>query len=103
MGVRRSVSGLRKPCHKGEKGTKWKSEKANRFGSLSFFPFSHVPFVALYLMELEFDKEIDAILRKARSDVGVTASNHLDADMMAAFAENALPERAKLLCGRAFC
>jgi len=51
-------------------------------------------------MELEFDKEIDAILRKARGGDGaaVTAvsSPHLDADTIAAFVENALPERAKL-------
>lgn len=62
-------------------------------------------------MELEFDKEIDAILRKAR-DSGLAAkttaaSPHLDADTIAAFAENALPDKAKLLymehfadCGR---
>ena len=53
------------------------------------------------LMELEFDKEIDAILRKAREPLGaaVTAvsSAHLDADAVAAFAENALPKKAKLL------
>jgi len=52
-------------------------------------------------MELEFDKEIDAILRKARGGqgAGVTAaaSTHLDADSIAAFAENALPQKAKLL------
>ncbi len=51
-------------------------------------------------MELEFDKEIDAILRKARGGgaAAVTAapSAHLDADTIAAFVENALPERAKL-------
>ncbi len=50
-------------------------------------------------MELEFDKEIDAILRKARDGIGVKTANanHLDADAIAAFAENALPEKAKLL------
>ncbi|CAN5343751.1 hypothetical protein BH10ACI3_BH10ACI3_20720 [soil metagenome] len=52
-------------------------------------------------MELEFDKEIDAILRKARGGSGaaVTAatSPHLDADAVAAFVENALPQKAKLL------
>src|SRR5450432_2844997 len=51
-------------------------------------------------MELEFDKEIDAILRKARdsgvvSDV-VSPDGHLDADTIAAFSESALPERARL-------
>ncbi len=52
-------------------------------------------------MELEFDKEIDTILRKARDPAGVsvTAANagHLDADTVAAFAENAVPPKAKLL------
>ena len=52
-------------------------------------------------MELEFDKEIDAILRKARSGKGVAgtaaASPHLDADTIAAFVENALPPRSKML------
>ncbi len=52
-------------------------------------------------MELEFDKEIDAILRKAREPVavGLASENaaHLDADVIAAFAENALPEQAKTL------
>ncbi len=62
-------------------------------------------------MELEFDKEIDAMLRKARSGigtgVGTAGSAHLDADIIAAFAENALPQHSKLLymehfadCGR---
>ncbi len=62
-------------------------------------------------MELEFDKEIDAILRRAGSDSGVPVDAdpklHLDADIIAAFAENALPDRAKMLytqhfadCGR---
>src|SRR5687768_14519476 len=59
-------------------------------------------------MEIEFDKEIDAILRKAR--VGVETApkgEHLDADAIAAFAENALPQKVKALytvhfadCGR---
>ncbi len=52
-------------------------------------------------MELEFDKEIDAILRKGRSGqiaaVKAATASHLDADSIAAFAENALPPRAKLL------
>lgn len=61
-------------------------------------------------MELEFDKEIDAILRKARSGTSAAAapaSDHVDADAIAAFAENALPDKAKDLymahfadCGR---
>ena len=50
-------------------------------------------------MELEFDKEMDAILRKAR-DSGAAArtvvdSPHVDADAIAAFAENALPAKAR--------
>lgn len=53
-------------------------------------------------MELEFDKEIDAILRKARPNRGVLVGDdppkkHLDADAISAFAENALPQTAKLL------
>ena len=49
-------------------------------------------------MELEFDKEIDAILRKARGSGGVPVTTaHLDADTIAAFVENALPQKAKLL------
>jgi hypothetical protein len=50
-------------------------------------------------MELEFDKEINAILRKAgeRTGAGVMApaSPHLDEDTIAAFAENALPDKAR--------
>ncbi len=52
-------------------------------------------------MELEFDKEIDAILRKARGDKALhgatVASPHIDADSIAAFAEHALPDRARSL------
>ena len=52
-------------------------------------------------MELEFDKEIDAILRKARGStvagVDTASGTHLDADTIAAFAENALPQKTKLL------
>ncbi len=65
-------------------------------------------------MELEFDKEIDAILRKAQTARGVLVGDdppepkkHLDADTIAAFAENALPAGARSLyvehladCGR---
>ncbi len=47
-------------------------------------------------MEHEFDKEMDAILRKARATGNVpAASPHLGADVIAAFAENALPERSR--------
>ena len=47
-------------------------------------------------MELEFDKEIDAILRKAaREPAGSLSSAHLEADAIAAFAENALPATAR--------
>jgi len=50
-------------------------------------------------MELEFDKEIDALLRKAEraspgAEIAPTAG-HLDADELAAFAENALPDGAR--------
>ncbi|HEY0428815.1 MAG TPA: zf-HC2 domain-containing protein [Pyrinomonadaceae bacterium] len=51
-------------------------------------------------MELDFDKEIDAILRRAReSETALAAANqavHMDADEIAAFAENALPEASKM-------
>ncbi|MBV9242764.1 MAG: hypothetical protein JO314_12235, partial [Acidobacteria bacterium] len=47
-------------------------------------------------MELEFDKEIDAILRAARGARGAPVSGgHLDADQIAAFAENAVPVAAR--------
>ena len=50
-------------------------------------------------MELDFDKEIDALLRKARRDSpaaqGAPASRHLDADEMSAFVENAVPDRSR--------
>ena len=50
-------------------------------------------------MELNFDKEIDAILRKARESESAPAAvnppSHLDADEISAFAENALPANAK--------
>jgi hypothetical protein len=60
-------------------------------------------------MELQFDKEIDAILRKARAGVAddKVKKGHIDADAVAAFAENALPEKVRALymehfadCGR---
>lgn len=49
-------------------------------------------------MELEFDKEIDAILRKARGGGGVSVTTaHIDADTISAFVENTLPQQAKML------
>jgi hypothetical protein len=45
----------------------------------------------------EFDKEMDAILRKARgTETVVSFDSHMDADDISAFAENALPEAVKL-------
>lgn len=55
-------------------------------------------------MELEFDKEIDSLLRKSgEADRGVLGGDgpvekpkvHLDADQLAAFAENAVPEKSR--------
>lgn len=49
-------------------------------------------------MELDFDKEIDALLRQtARSGdfVSNQTAMHLDADEISAFAENALPEKTR--------
>lgn len=49
-------------------------------------------------MELNFDKEMDALLRQAARSgeiVSTSTGAHLDADEIAAFAENALPERAR--------
>lgn len=47
-------------------------------------------------MEFEFDKEMDAILRRARvGEAAVSFDSHIDADEIAAFAENALPEQAR--------
>lgn len=53
-------------------------------------------------MELEFDKEIDALMRKGQFAgrgvlVGDTPKAHLDADELAAFAENAMPEKTRAL------
>lgn len=49
-------------------------------------------------MDLEFDKEMDALLRRAAGR-GVLTGNggeaHLDADAIAAFAENALPVKSR--------
>lgn len=49
-------------------------------------------------MELEFDKEIDALLRKGlsgRSPTGDALALHLDADELSAFAENVLPVKTR--------
>ncbi len=51
-------------------------------------------------MELDFDKEINALLRQTAKQDLLSAENHLqiahlDADEISAFAENALPEKAK--------
>lgn len=47
-------------------------------------------------MELEFDKEIDALLRRASGGVASAVSGeHLDADALAAYAEGALPARVR--------
>ncbi|MEQ1765515.1 MAG: zf-HC2 domain-containing protein, partial [Pyrinomonadaceae bacterium] len=57
-------------------------------------------------MELEFDKEIDSILRKTgEAKRGVLVGDkpgekpkvHLDADQLSAFAENAMPEKTRAL------
>lgn len=46
-------------------------------------------------MAVEFDKEIDALLRKARGIDPAAGGGHLDADEIAAFVENALPAMAR--------
>lgn len=49
-------------------------------------------------MELKFDKEMDALLRKAAKSGAAAApvlDSHLDADEISMFAENALPETAR--------
>jgi hypothetical protein len=53
-------------------------------------------------MEVDFDKEIDTLLRKAQRDAPVlvgdfASSRHLDADEISAFAENAMPEKSRAL------
>lgn len=52
-------------------------------------------------MDSDFDKEIDTLLRKAQRDgpvlVGDNSSLHLDADELSAFAENAMPEKARAM------
>jgi hypothetical protein len=50
-------------------------------------------------MEVDFDKEIDALLRSSGGGRTITISEftapHIDADGLAAFAENALPDAAR--------
>src|SRR5215204_7423601 len=47
-------------------------------------------------MEFEFDKEIDAMLRKARvGEAATSQAAHLDADELSAFAENAVSDAAR--------
>ena len=49
-------------------------------------------------MELNFDKEMDALLRQAARSgefVSTNPQSHLDADEISAFAENALPEKTR--------
>ena len=54
-------------------------------------------------MEVEFDKEIDALMRGGALAVGGSPTGgHLDADEIAAFAENAMPERSRALYLRHF-
>jgi hypothetical protein len=55
-------------------------------------------------MELEFDKEMDALLRKARSGTAVAEAKgeHLDADAVAAFAEGTVPTGVKALYTKHF-
>ena len=51
-------------------------------------------------MEVDFDKEMDALLRQsARRGVliGDVRQVHLDADAIAAFAENAVPEKSRVI------
>lgn len=51
-------------------------------------------------MELEFDKEMDALLRRAAGRgvlIGDDPKAHLDADTIAAFAENALPVKSRTI------
>lgn len=48
-------------------------------------------------MEFEFDKEMDALLRKAAKSglAEAAADSHLDADEISMFAENAMPDAAR--------
>lgn len=48
-------------------------------------------------MEMEFDKEMNAILRRygGRTDGSAAVGKHVDADMIAAFSENALPPASR--------
>ena len=67
--------------------------------------------VAKEEMELEFDKEMDSLLRKSgEASRGVLVGDkpdekpkvHLDADQLSAFAENAMPEKSRTLRGMLF-
>ena len=56
-------------------------------------------------MEVDFDKEIDALLRKTYRDGPVlvgdfAGSRHLEADEISAFAENAVPEKSRAVYTR---
>jgi hypothetical protein len=50
-------------------------------------------------MEFEFDKEMDSLMRQAAKGEGLfgkpTPTEHIDADEISMFAENALPEKAR--------
>jgi len=51
-------------------------------------------------MEVDFDKEMDALLRQSVTRgvlVGDKPKVHLDADAIAAFAENAVPEKSRII------
>jgi len=51
-------------------------------------------------MEVDFDKEMDALLRQSVTRgvlVGDKPKVHLDADAIAAFAENAVPEKSRVI------
>ena len=55
-------------------------------------------------MELEFDKEIDALLRGTSrgGETEVSTGEHVDPDAAALFAEGLLPEAARAGCIRHF-
>ena len=98
----RSVNGLRKPVtteaqrHGGKYGSK--NQGHDRFGY--FFSVSQCLCGDNQLMEVEFDKEMDALLRRAAGRgvlVGDSPQKHMDADAIAAFAENALPEKSRMI------